>query len=73
MRQSRLENKEYCRGREEHYIMTKGLIHQKDIAILNVHAHSKKRFKLYEAKLDTMKKETDKFTFPIVTSILLLQ
>ena len=50
--------------------MTKGLIHQKDTAILNMHAHSKKRFKLYEAKLERMKKETDKFTFPTVTSIL---
>lgn len=59
-----------ARGREEHYIMTKGLIHQKDTAILNMHAHSKKRFKLYEAKLERMKKETDKFTFPTVTSIL---
>lgn len=73
MRQRRLENKEYCRGTEEHYITTKGLNHQKDIAILNMHAHSKKRFKLYEAKLNRMKKEIDKFTFPIVTSILLLQ
>lgn len=65
MRQSRLE-KDIARGREEHYIMTKGWF-VKDTAILKMHAHSKKRFKLHEAKLERMKKETDKFTFPIVT------
>lgn len=68
-----MRRRNIARGREEHYIMTKGLIHQKDTAILKMHAHSKKRFELHEAKLERMKKETDKFTFPIVTSMLLLQ
>ena len=52
--------------------MTKGLIHQKDTAILKMHAHSKKRFKLHEAKFEEQKREKEPIPQAELKALILL-
>ena len=53
--------KKITRDRKAHYIMIKGSIHLKDIAILIIHA-SNKSYKICKAKTDRSGRKIDKFT-----------
>lgn len=61
-RQSRLQNQEITKDKEEHDIMIKGVIDQEIIAILNVYSVNNRTSEYMKQKLTQLKGELGKFT-----------
>lgn len=54
--------KKITRDRKEHYIIIKGLMHQKDISILSVYTSNNSTSKYVKQKLIELRREIDKST-----------